>query len=406
MISIIACAAQPLPDCAGTTATKRLFIKSNQNLLCTGVARSNPINLDSAKTRCFKIAEYKINTINDQCYFDLKVYKNLIDFDLEWNKKKIAPHMKIYISGLNFKDADNKYYGDTFTYYLEIPEFIEGEYWIDVSKQIHTSISVPCRECTENHESRGEFIKAVNITPYYWEKITKIYITRKSFSDNHVLINPGDSTYLKIEYDGDMGYVWTSGYSINDSLADGKYEVYLNDKLERIFYFKNHRRDSIWIHFYDKNKYSEETYRNDTLTFPIRFYNYDKKLIRIHNGYKVKIHDGYRDNSGPFFGYNEIYYISGKVKERVFIWYYSSHITENYDEKGRITMLKVFNDTLKVKPSKSYANTYHQYFHKGKLIIEVAYSKNKIENLIIYDNNKVPMFSKGTGFKSKIDTKK
>jgi antitoxin component YwqK of YwqJK toxin-antitoxin module len=376
----------------------KAIIKSNQNLLCTGVARSNPINLDSAKTRCYRIAEYKINTINNQCYFDLKVYKNLIDYDLEWNQKKMALHMKIYISGLNFKDASNKYYGDAFTYYLEIPEFIEGEYWIDVSKQIHPSISVPCRECTENHESRGEFIKAVNITPHYWEKITKIYITRKSFSDNHVLLNPKDSTYVKMEKYYDMGYCRTKSYTINDSLPDGKYEVYLNDTLERVFYFKNGVRDSIWTRYYFIGGYIEETYRNGKLTFPVRIYNDDKKLVTIS--------DWYSDSLRRSFGYVEAYYTSGKVKERGFDRYSLRCVTENYDEKGRITMLKVFNDTLKVRPNKSYANTYHQYIHNGELIVEVTYSKNKIENLIIYGDNKVPMFSKGTGFKSKMDTKK
>jgi len=163
--------AQPEPDCFG--ANKRLFVKSYQNLLSDLIiGNASPSDLDSGTTKCYEIGYYKIIDSLGYLFFDFKIYQTIYDFsDDVWRNKNVE-NMHIYVNGLMFKDSTNKYYKDTFTYYLEIPKFYNGDYWIDVSKVSKDNlISVPCRECIENHDSWGEYINALNITPVDWDSI-------------------------------------------------------------------------------------------------------------------------------------------------------------------------------------------------------------------------------------------
>lgn len=173
VISILFVHAQPKPDCAGTGAKKRLFVKSKENLLSDLVIMTaSPSDIDST-INCFTIGNYKIKDSIGSIFFDLKIYKTIADFsDDHWHRKKVEC-MHIYIKGLNFTDSANKYFKDTFTYYIEIPKFLNGEYWIDVSKITNNLFSVPCGECIENHYSRGKYITAMNITPNKWRKKKK-----------------------------------------------------------------------------------------------------------------------------------------------------------------------------------------------------------------------------------------
>jgi hypothetical protein len=153
--------AQPLPDCSSTTTNKLLFIKSNQKL-SSNLTHGNIgySNLDSI-TNCFTIDYSDIKVGLNKIYFDFKVYKTITDYDLDHNQKKLTQFMHIYIGGLNFKDSVNKYYNDIFTYYLNIPGFKEGTYFIDVSKKSKIK-KVMCRMCRDS-------IDATDITPDKWE---------------------------------------------------------------------------------------------------------------------------------------------------------------------------------------------------------------------------------------------
>ena len=163
--------AQPLPECAGTI-NKRLFVKSNENLLSNlRIGNASPSDLDST-INCFEIDYSEIKDSLGNIFFDFKIYRTIENFsDNIWEKKKV-PCMHIYIGGLNFKDSTDHYYNDTFTYYIEISKFMKGEFWIDVAT-MNNFVSVPCRQCIENHGNKGKYINAINITPDNWEKCKK-----------------------------------------------------------------------------------------------------------------------------------------------------------------------------------------------------------------------------------------
>jgi hypothetical protein len=156
--------AQPVPDCARSDVKKRLFVKSIENLICNlrvGNIRCCS-NLDST-VNCFTIAYSDIKDSMSNIYFDFKIYKTIEDYDLDYNQKKTSSFMHIFIGGLNLKDFVNHYYKDTFNLYIEIPKFIAGIYYMDVSKNGMNKILVSCDICRES-------IVALNITPYNWKR--------------------------------------------------------------------------------------------------------------------------------------------------------------------------------------------------------------------------------------------
>ena len=154
------CNAQPLPDCAKTTTNKLLFIKSSENLVSDlTVGNTQPSYLDSI-TSCFRIDYSDVKVGLNSIYFDFKIYKNNIDYFYRYKKSKQFMH--VYMRGLNFKDSKNRFYNDTFKYYLYIPKFKEGIYYIDVSKKKKIK-KVICQMCIDS-------IKAIDITPEIWSK--------------------------------------------------------------------------------------------------------------------------------------------------------------------------------------------------------------------------------------------
>lgn len=156
------CKAQPVPDCDKIRTNKRIFVKSQQDLIVdlrVGNASPHGINKD---TNCFKIGYYDIKDSLGKIFFDFKIYKTSSDFSDDVWEDKDVPNMRIYIYGLNLKDITNHYNNDTFTYYIEIPEFLEGEYWIDVSN-CKDVVPIRCFMCKDS-------IDALNINLLYNEE--------------------------------------------------------------------------------------------------------------------------------------------------------------------------------------------------------------------------------------------
>jgi hypothetical protein len=158
--------AQPVPDCAKNSASTRLFLKGSDQLFCDlGHAIPSYIN------ECFAIYPYQIKDKRSINYFKINVYKNINDFsDDSWNRKKEAKMnvLKSVNDSSNGKKAIkmeiyfvNIIKKDSFNFYLEIPEFKEGAYFIDVSK-IKKIKKVECPMCIDS-------IDATDITPDKWE---------------------------------------------------------------------------------------------------------------------------------------------------------------------------------------------------------------------------------------------
>ncbi len=147
--------AQPIPACAKNLASTRLFLySSDQQLLCDLVRYGA---IPSRVSGCFVIHPYQMKDRQNTICFKVNVYNNIEDFsDDSWKRKKVTK-MEIYFVNIIKKDS--------FNFYLEIPEFKEGIYFIDVSKKNKIKI-VNCYMCKDS-------INAIDITPHKWEKRKK-----------------------------------------------------------------------------------------------------------------------------------------------------------------------------------------------------------------------------------------
>lgn len=169
LLIFVSCASksQPVPDCF--RATKRLFIKSNENLLGDLVSYgAAPSELDST-VRCLRIHEYLIKDSLGYTLFDFKIYNTIKDYSERKDSSHEIDYMHIYVYGLELKDSLHKYQRDTFNYYLEIPKFMKGEYWIHVSDKSKILLE----------RSRG-FGDIFNITPKKWRKGRKMPFRRQT----------------------------------------------------------------------------------------------------------------------------------------------------------------------------------------------------------------------------------
>ena len=140
--------SQPIPDCAKNSAFKIIFIDGNKEIICDlvqGNSIPNEIN------DCFAIHHYQIKDTLNITYFKFNIYKNINDYS---NKKN---NMEINIINLSKKKS--------FDLYLEIVEFKQGIYFIDVSKKRKIK-KVNCYMCKDS-------IEAIDITPKKWYKRRK-----------------------------------------------------------------------------------------------------------------------------------------------------------------------------------------------------------------------------------------
>lgn len=156
--------AQPIPDCAKNTVNKKLFLKSNNNLLGYPLSKSNP-SIINQNIECFSL-QNKVKDSLGLYYYKINVYKKINDFSNDFwtrrrltiynnddaRKRKKVSKMEIYL--INFTNKDS------FNLYLDIPKFKKGNYIIDVSKKSKTK-KVSCQMCKDS-------INAIDVSPNDW----------------------------------------------------------------------------------------------------------------------------------------------------------------------------------------------------------------------------------------------
>jgi hypothetical protein len=148
--------AQPVSDCA--RVSRRIFINSDSDeeflVLINSRIYEGQIRASSheigfvlpSRLQCFIVVKLEENDMQSK-FFKIEVYSNR-----SWPKihdKKMA----IYVSGIKPEK-------DSFDFYLNIPKFKEGVYFIDVSKKRKTK-KVSCQMCRDS-------IKAIDISPRKW----------------------------------------------------------------------------------------------------------------------------------------------------------------------------------------------------------------------------------------------
>jgi hypothetical protein len=112
--------AQPISECVDIT--KRLFLTCNNDTLLYLTDFNIPEAI-GLKESCFRIRDIK-DSLSTKL-FVIEIYQS----DKYFHKKN-EKEMKIFLTNLIVENS--------FNYYLNIPEFIEGTFFIDVSKKKKT----------------------------------------------------------------------------------------------------------------------------------------------------------------------------------------------------------------------------------------------------------------------------
>jgi hypothetical protein len=143
--------AQPIPDCARNITDSKIFLEGPNELLCDLTKYgAYPSDLSG----CFVIDSYRIKDSLNTRYFKINIYKDIYNYSN--SSKKDIDKMEVY-----FFNVMNK----NFNYYLIVPDFKKGSFFIDVSKT-HKIKYVECQMCRQS-------IQAFDITPEKWSEIKK-----------------------------------------------------------------------------------------------------------------------------------------------------------------------------------------------------------------------------------------
>jgi hypothetical protein len=164
-----------------------VFIKTYQDLLGCGLWTANPQILNSGIVSCADIGYRTVKDTAGIFFFDITLYKDIEDYNKYYGRnmqEEVCMH--IYIGSSQWNDSINIV---PFSCYIEIPEFYNGDVWIDVSKNTANDpvllscgewLLTECRDCMEEKNlnyNRDEFhtlavctVPILNITPTKYEE--------------------------------------------------------------------------------------------------------------------------------------------------------------------------------------------------------------------------------------------
>ena len=133
-----------------------------------------------------------------------------------------------------------------------------------------------------------------------------------------------DTTYLEFKRSGDFGRVYAVYFVLKDSLPDGKYEVYVDDELRQEAYYKNKRKENIWIEHKENGERREVSYKDGEIFGKIMEYNSSNNLLRMTK---------FKDNKIQF---RESHYESGKTKMKEYYRDKRCYKIKKYDSLGKL----------------------------------------------------------------------
>ncbi len=230
---------------------------------------------------------------------------------------------------------------------------------------------------------------------------TKIKLkTTEPFGDFE-LINAKDSAFIYTGYSGDMGTHYSPYHNFHDSIPDGKYEVYIDDRLDLIAYFKNKLRDSMWtdFHTYDTLHWEKTFFYKDGLkdgeektvctNGEISIMNFKKgkadgRFVTYYPSGQIYYEGELVNNLMPIRTY---YYENGNLKHREYFTN-GNRIKrrEYFDTDGNLTEIRTHGWHRKNEKFEDHVLNGNVYipFYQGWY--EIVFENNKILKLKMYDN--------------------
>ena len=158
LLSFYSLNAQPIPECNSETGIK-IALKGNDELTCS-LSPSFDIK-DSLGIAYFKFNIYKnITDAGDETWKGRKVY---LKDSVYTHKIRDVDKMVIYVAKFDRKER--------IRFYLEIPEFKKGSFFIDVTKIDETNYDK--MKSTKYHRG-SDTTQGFDITPEKWTEMKKM----------------------------------------------------------------------------------------------------------------------------------------------------------------------------------------------------------------------------------------
>lgn len=242
---------------------------------------------------------------------------------------------------------------------------------------------------------------------------TKIYLIRTKPFGAYKFVNERDTSVI---YTGhcceDMGVHYGHFYKFKETgkIPNGKYEVYIDGKIDLSGYFKNNLKDKTWTSYqYDSR--TDSIFYIRTTQFRNGEKHGEEKLTDSDGSWEIRNYTNGK-LEGKYIGY----FPSGKVKYKGYNLREMVRITTMFDENGqmskreyatygnRLFREEFFEGERKVKIKSSYDHrSFEKYekelngkrnfpFPEGKC--EVTFKSNKIKKVKIFDKNKLLFVSK------------
>lgn len=161
--------------------------------------------------------------------------------------------------------------------------------------------------------------------------LKKVITNKIEVGYEYQLVNPKDSVYVTIKYSGDFGMVTSAYYVIKDNLPDGEYNIYIEDKLRNVAFFKNKLKYNSWIEHRE---------------------NIEKQVIKYSNG-KIKRVVEYFPNGSIK---SEACFNSKGIQTRVIYYENSSLKIKEYFKENKQYKIKKYNNEGKIIETKKLKN--------------------------------------------------
>lgn len=161
--------------------------------------------------------------------------------------------------------------------------------------------------------------------------LNKIKAVNKSLEFDYKLIYPRDSIYIDFKYSGDFGIIYYVSFELKKNVPDGKYEIYIDNKLTQKYYIKNGLKDSLWVEYQENGERREIPYHKDTIDGNIVEY-YDNNIIKRRT---VVEKDSLISR--------ETYSKSGVIQMKEHFRKNRAYKIDKYDKRGKLTEERIID---------------------------------------------------------------
>lgn len=169
-------------------------------------------------------------------------------------------------------------------------------------------------------------------TSKYQIHLNRIINNKIKSGYEYKLVDPKDSIYVTIKYSGDFGLVNSTYFVLKDNLPDGEYEIYVDDKLRKISFFKNGLKNNQWIDYLENNEKQITEYSNGKIKTVFKYFpDGSLKSKSCFNSKGIKM--------------RTIYYNSGGIKMKEYFQENKQYKIKKFDKDGKIL------ETKKIKRS-------------------------------------------------------